>query len=115
MVSGTVRTEGVCLGDVKIRFPLGLFGKRRNLAFRGEAGKLKVALLIRGCVYVAEGPSIRPQPCLKKEAEGSATVAPAAGSDRGSLGNVVRFSAGNWCTARKAGTLPRKTLNAFEI
>lgn len=39
-------------------------------------------------MYVAEGPSIRPQRCLKREAEGSAAVA-AAGSDAGCLGNVV--------------------------
>ena len=44
-------------------------------------------LLIRGCVCVCplEASYIRPQPCLEREAEGSA----AAGSDAGSLGNVV--------------------------
>lgn len=42
------------------------------------------------CVCVAEGPSIRPQLCVKTEAEGSA-AAVAADSDTGSLGNVVLF------------------------
>lgn len=35
-------------------------------------------------MYVAEGPSMRPQPCLKRGAEGSS-----AGGDADSPGNVV--------------------------
>lgn len=59
---------------------------KRTVGVLGKAGKLKVVLLIRGCVSMSrKAPTIRPQPCLKREAEGSA----AANGDACMLGNVV--------------------------
>lgn len=68
MVSGTVRTEEVCLGDVKIRFPLDLFGKRRHLAFRGGR-KIKSGVINKG-VCVCRGRPVDTSAALFEEGGG---------------------------------------------
>lgn len=87
VVSGAAITEGASLTCDE--YILACVSGTTEFCIRGEAGKLKVVLLIRGCVCRG-----RPDDTsaalhrLMREAEGYAAVA-AVGSDVNSLGNVV--------------------------
>lgn len=88
VVSSTTNATGVIWRVADIFYNVS--GKGTS-GFCRKAGKLKVLLLIRGCVCIAEGLSMLR---LKREAEGFAAVA-VCWQWRGTLGNVVL-----WCFIR---------------